>query len=103
LTPSTSVLKAPLLSTLETIIAHAAFNVCFQFQLAPLLYGNRYTDMRADICGGGECRTQEQAFKLATHWKERGHLQGGAVQVTGIETRVESAAWCLQSALETQE
>ena len=41
-----------------------------------LCYGNRYTDLRADVCGGGECKTQEQAFKLATHWKESGHLQG---------------------------
>ena len=43
---------------------------------AALCYGNRYTDLRADVCGGGECKTQEQAFRLATHWKESGHLQG---------------------------
>lgn len=41
-----------------------------------LCYGNRYIDLRRDVCGGGECKTQEQAFRLATHWKESGHLQG---------------------------
>jgi hypothetical protein len=41
-----------------------------------LCYGNRYTDLRKEFCGGGECKTQEQAFRLATHWKETGHMQG---------------------------
>ena len=34
-----TVLKAPMVSALETIISYTAFNVCFQFKLAPLHNG----------------------------------------------------------------
>jgi len=39
LTVSKSMMKAPLVSALETVISQTALNVCFQFQLAPLQRG----------------------------------------------------------------
>jgi len=39
LTASKPVLKAPMISAPETIIAYTAFKLCFQFQLAPLQHG----------------------------------------------------------------
>jgi hypothetical protein len=42
LTVSKPVFKAPMVSALETTRSQTAFNVCFQFQLAPLLPGRRY-------------------------------------------------------------
>ena len=39
LTVSKLVLKAPMVSALETIMSQAAFNCCCQFQLAPLHHG----------------------------------------------------------------
>ena len=39
LTVSKPVLKAPMLLTLESGISYTAFNVCYQFQVAPLHVG----------------------------------------------------------------
>jgi hypothetical protein len=47
LTLSKSVLKAPMVSALESKISQTAFNCCFQFQLAPLHRGVRHHDDRA--------------------------------------------------------
>jgi hypothetical protein len=41
MTASKPVLKALMVSALETIIYRAAFKLCFQFKLAPLLLGLR--------------------------------------------------------------
>ena len=51
LTVSKPVLKAPVVSALETMIRYIAFKVCFQFQLTPLHPGGRGV---GDVGGGGD-------------------------------------------------
>ena len=53
LTVSTPVLKAPMVSALETLISSVAFSVCFQCQPAPLHQGAVHEVHRAAGGAGG--------------------------------------------------
>jgi hypothetical protein len=53
LTASYPVLNAPMVSALRTIISLNTFNVCFQFQLAPLQQGGHPVSGQRGGAGGG--------------------------------------------------
>jgi hypothetical protein len=54
LTVSKPELKAPTVTALEIVIPEIAFNVCFQFRLAPLHHGGRgFRRWQIFGCGGG--------------------------------------------------